>query len=51
MSKQDLSKIIDTGYSYCVKETGEDVEVSYCDSRAEEIKKRYVALSTKEIIC
>jgi hypothetical protein len=46
MSKQDSNKIIDTGYSYCFKENGEDVEVSYCDFRAEEIKKRYVVLQT-----
>ncbi len=46
MSAQNTNKIIDTGYSYCFKENGEDIEISYCNPRAQEIRERITNLTT-----
>ncbi len=40
MLMHEVKKIIDTGYSYCFKLDGEDVEISYSDPKAELVRQR-----------
>lgn len=44
MLMQEVKKIIDTGYSYCFKSEGEDIEISYCDPKAEQVRERITQL-------